>query len=176
MRIVFGFIGLALAIHLFGCANTHGLTETEQREAIDMYPMTWANLRPDDGGGAITAKIFVRVLFCPLTIGISEIGLWEDRNKTYLKYADYLAVKRYHDSFLGKNKTHLIRSEGAPTRSYPGGDGGEILIYERNYTTGGEIYYDGRNVYSNPYRQHKKIREFYFGKDNVCYHWKIRTE
>ena len=176
MRKVFGFICLALVLHLSGCANTQGLTETEQRDAIKKYPMTWANLQPDDGCGAITAKVLVRVLLCPLTIGISEIGFWEDRNETYLKYAEYLAERRYHDSFLGKNKAHLIRSQGAPNRSYPDGNGGEILIYERIYTTGGEIYSDGKRVYSTPYRHHKKIREFYFDKDNLCYQWRIKIE
>ena len=169
------FLGL-FSLILAGCANTQGLTEDEQREAAIKYPMMWANLQPDDGGVAVTAKIITRVLLFPLTIGLSELEFLEDRNKTFSQYADYLNTKYYYDGFLGKNKSHALMQLGAPTRTCPDGNGGEICVYERTYSTGGEIYTIGDRVYSNPYRIHKKIKELYFDKNNLCYHWRVRTE
>ncbi len=166
-------IGLLLFSLLAGCANTRGLSEDEQKAAIEKYPYNeWANLRPDDGGCAITAKVFVRVLLGALTFGLTEDVFLEDRNATFLKYSKYL----YYNGFLGKDKSHLMLNEGAPTRICPDGSGGEICIYERTFTTGGHVYTSGNNVYSTPYRTHKNIKEFFFNKDNVCYHWKVRTE
>ena len=86
-----------------GCADTRGLSEDEQKAAIEKYPYNeWANLRPDDGAGAITAKVLVRILVCPLTFGLTEAGLLEDRNTTFLKYTNYL----YYNVFWVK--TSLI--------------------------------------------------------------------
>ena len=110
------FLGL-FSLILAGCANTQGLTEDEQREAAIKYPMMWANLQPDDGGVAVTAKIITRVLLFPLTIGLSELEFLEDRNKTFSQYADYLNTKYYYDGFLGKNKSHALMQLGAPTRT-----------------------------------------------------------
>ena len=173
MKAGYLYIGLLLFSLLAGCANTRGLSEAEQKAAIEKYPYRgWSNLQPDDGVGTVTAKVVIRVLLCPLTFGLSEVVLWEGRNETFSKYSKYL----YYNGFVGKDKSYLMLREGAPTRICPDGSGGEICVYEKTFTTGGYIYTSGNNVYSTPYRLHKNIKEFYFNKNNACYFWKVRTE
>lgn len=119
-----------------------------------------------------TMKITGRVLICPLTLGISELALMEEREASFRKYADYL----YYDSFTGKPCAAVIQAFGAPTRITTDGKGGNIYVWEKTYTTGGEVYYISGRMYSNPLRFHKNIKEFYFTSDDKCYHWRVATE
>lgn len=165
------FITLLLII-LCGCANTYNLTEDQQLEAIKKYPRGGLNIEPDDGVFMTTMKITGRVLVCPLTFGISEILLLNDRETTFLKYANYL----YFNSFLDKPCAVAIQAFGAPTRVTTDGNNGKIYVWEKIYTTGGETYYYNNRIHSTPLRLHKDIKEFYYTNDNKCYHWRTATE
>ncbi|MBQ9789644.1 MAG: hypothetical protein IJW31_08640 [Lentisphaeria bacterium] len=163
-------------ILLSGCvANTLELSEQEQADAIKKYPRTGLNLRPDDGAGMVTAKVITRIILLPITIGISEGLLLDERNATFSKYsADLKAqrIKAYYDSFLNKSKHIVIKEFGPPKRIFPDGNNGEIYIYEKIFTTGGHSY-GNQNYYSHtPIRYHKSIKEFYFNAEGICYLWK----
>ena len=161
------FITLLLII-LCGCANTYNLTEAQQLEAIKKYPRGGLNIEPDDGVFMTTMKITGRVLVCPLTFGISEILLCQDRETTFQKY--------YYDSFLGKPCAVAIQAFGAPTRVTTDGNNGQIYVWEKIYITGGGTYYYNNRIHSTPSRLHKDIKEFYYTSDNKCYHWRTETE
>jgi len=49
-------------------------------------------------------------------------------------------VKKVFDSWMGIHKSQLIKSWGAPTRTVPDGNGGEILVYESSKTAGTVVY------------------------------------
>ena len=164
---------LPLLISLcWGCASSYGLTEEQQLQAIEKYPRGGLNIEPSDSGFMTTMKITGRVLICPLTLGISELALMEDREASFRKYADYL----YYDSFTGKPCAAVIQAFGAPTRITTDGKGGNIYVWEKTYTTGGEVYYISGRMHSTPLRFHKNIKEFYFTSDDKCYHWRVATE
>ena len=166
-----------LTLIVSGCvADTRNLTEEQQQEAIKKYPRSGLNLQPDDGAGMITAKVLTRVLLWPITLGISEGALLVERNESFSKYEADLE-KKFYDSFIGRNRVAVINEFGAPSRSCSDGADGEIYIYEREYTTGGEGWSDGRgNYYSTPYRFHKDVKEFYFNAQGICYRWRLKTE
>ena len=163
-----------------GCASTYGLTEEQQLQAIEKYPRGGLNIEPSDDGFITTMKITGRVLICPLTFGISELALLEDREASFRKYADYL----YYNSFLGKPCAAVIQAFGAPTRLTTDGKGGNIYVWEKTYATGGTsypvtTYYNNvphTTYHSTPLRFHKNIKEFYFTSDDKCYHWRVATE
>lgn len=162
-----------------GCASTT-LTESQQQEAIKKYPRTGLNLQPNDGGGMVTVKVIARILLCPITLGISEGILYGERCESFNKYEADLEVERiknFYDSFIGQNKAAVINAFGAPSRSCSDGLDGEICIYERTYTTGGEGWSDmNGNYHATPYRWHKDIKEFYFNAKGICYRWRLKTE
>ncbi|MBR2345089.1 MAG: hypothetical protein IKD10_10595 [Lentisphaeria bacterium] len=170
-------LGLFVVIILLsGCvANTLNLSEQEQADAIKKYPRTGLNLQPDDGVGMVTAKVFTRIILWPITIGISEGVLLDERNASFSKYsADLNAqrIKAYYDSFLNKSKHVVIKEFGPPQRTFPDGNNGEVYIYEKITTTGGHSY-GNQNYYSHtPIRYHKSIKEFYFNAKGICYLWK----
>ena len=175
------FSVLTLLMILFcGCANTHGLTETQQMQAIQKYPRGGLNIEPTDNDFITTLKIIGRVLVFPVTLGYSEYALMEDRESTFLRYANYL----YYDSFVGKPCADVIRAFGAPVRVTTDGKGGRIYVWERTYTTGGTsypvtTYYNNiphTTYHTKPLRFHKDIKEFYFTGDDKCYHWRVATE
>lgn len=172
---------LPLLISLcWGCASTYGLTEEQQLQAIEKYPRGGLNIEPSDSGFMTTMKITGRVLICPLTFGISELALLEEREASFRKYADFL----YYNSFLGKPCAAVIQAFGAPTRITTDGKGGNIYVWEKTYTTGGTsypvtTYYNNvphTTYHSTPLRFHKNIKEFYFTSDDKCYHWRVATE
>lgn len=169
----FLFLLLPLLISLCcGCASTYGLTEEQQLQAVIKYPRSGLNIGPTDSGFITTMKITGRILICPLTFGISELALLEEREASFRKYADYL----YYDSFTGAPCAAVIQAFGAPTRVTTDGKGGSIYVWEKIYTTGGEVYYIGNQLHTNPLRIHKDIKEFYFTSDDKCYHWRVATE
>ena len=170
-KIVFLLLPLLISL-CWGCASTYGLTEEQQLQAIEKYPRGGLNIEPSDSGFMTTMKITGRVLICPLTFGISELALLEEREASFRKYADYL----YYDSFTGKPCAAVIQAFGAPTRITTDGKGGNIYVWEKTYTTGGEVYYISGRMHSNPLRFHKNIKEFYFTSDDKCYHWRVATE
>ncbi len=167
-------------IFLCGCASTYGLTAEQQLQAIEKYPRGGLNIEPSDSGIMTTMKITGRVLVFPLTLGLSEVVLLEEREASFRKYADYL----YYDSFTGKPCSAVIQAFGAPTRVTTDGKGGHIYVWEKTYTTGGTsypvtTYYNNvpHTTYrSTPLRFHKNIKEFYFTGDDKCYHWRVATE
>ena len=168
---------LLAALLLFsGCvANTLGLSEQEQADAIKKYPRTGLNLQPDDGAGMVTAKVFTRIILWPITIGFSEGVLLHERNTSFSKYSEDLKkqrIKAYFDSFLNKSKHIVIKEFGPPKRTFPDGNNGEVYIYEKVITTGGHSY-GNKHYYSHtPIRYHKSIKEFYFNAEGICYLWK----
>ena len=180
MKKIYFSLFTLLILLLCGCASTYGLTETQQIEAVKQYPRGGLNIEPADNGVMTTIKIVGRVLICPLTLGLSEIALMEEREESFRKYADYL----YYDSFTGKPCAAVIQAFGAPARVTTDGKGGNIYVWEKTYTTGGTsypitTYYNNvphTTYHTTPLRFHKNIKEFYFTSDDKCYHWRVATE
>ena len=96
----------------------------------------------------------------------------QERAIPFKKYSDYL----YYDSFTGKPCAEVIKAFGAPNRVTTDGKGGNIYVWERTYTTGGNTYYSRHSVHTTPLRFHKDIKEFYFTSDDKCYYWRTATE
>ena len=178
-KIIFLLLPLFASLYC-GCASTYGLSEEQQTQAIEKYPRSGLNIEPSDSGFMTTMKITGRILICPLTLGISELVLLEEREASFRKYADYL----YYNSFLKKPCAAVIQVFGAPTRVTTDGKGGNIYVWEKIYTTGGNsfpvtTYYNNvpyTTYHSTPLRFHKDIKEFYFTSDDKCYHWRVTTE
>ena len=175
-RIITAVLLPLLMIVATGCAETLGLTEAQQEEAIRKYPRSGFNLCPDDGAGMVTAKVAVRILFVPITIGLSELVLADQRTQSFIRYKEdleYEQEKAFYDSFLGKGRAVVIKEFGAPSRICSDGASGEIYVYERSYVTGGQVWSNGSgNVYSTPYRTHTAVKEFYFNDKGECYRWR----
>ena len=129
--------GLFIMSVLSGCvADSFGLSEKEQIEAIGKYPRTGLNLQPDDGFFMITGKVVVRTILCPLTLAISEGVLLNERNHSFSSYAVDLhnqrqmqATKAYYDSLLGKDEKTLLLTLGAPAKKETLKDGTTVLYY-----------------------------------------------
>ena len=119
-------LGIACLLLLFfcGCAQTHGLTEEQQIEAVEKYPWSYWNINPSDDGFTTTLKVSCRILACPLTWGMSELALQSDREETYRKYA----LNLYYSSFFGKSPSDVIQAFGAPTRVTTDGKDGKMVI------------------------------------------------
>lgn len=173
--------GIFLCMLFFcGCARTYGLTEEQQTQAFEKYPPGGLNLEPSDSGFLITVKIVSRVIVFPLTFGFSEIFLVINRESSFLNYANFL----YYNTFLDKPCAAVIKAFGAPSRVTTDGQEGKIYVFEKVYTTGGESYpvttYYGNvphtTYHSTPLRLHKHIKEFYFTKNDKCYHWRVVNE
>lgn len=89
------------------------------------------------------------------------------------------------DSWIGSHQSAVIRAWGPPTRITTDGNGGKILIYEREsgskYTTEGDYetkyilgqvvreYHPGHEV-DNTYIE---IRMFYVNRKGFVYYWKM---
>ena len=172
MNRIISFLLLLFLLFCSGCASTYGLTEQQQIQAVEKYPRCALNIAPSDSDFMKTVKITGRVFICPLTLGMSEYLLLEDREASFRKYADYL----YYESFIGKKCATVIQALGAPSRVVTDGQGGCIYVWESIYTTGGNTYYSGKRAHTTPLRIHKKIKEFYFSSEDKCYRWRIATE
>jgi hypothetical protein len=72
-------------------------------------------------------------------------------------------TRKAMDSWLGSTKQSLILEWGAPNRVTSDGDGGEVLVYERQTYNG---YYH-ITIYA--------IRMFYVHADGIIYHWKSES-
>ncbi len=176
----FLFMIFLFMLFFCGCASTYGLTEEQQIHAFEKYPPGGLNLEPSDSGFLITVKIVSRIIVFPLTFGISEIILVENRESSYLNYANFL----YYNTFLGNPCATVIKAFGAPSRVTTDGQEGKIYVFEKVYTSGGTSYpvttYYGNvphtTYHSTPLRLHKHIKEFYFTKDDKCYHWRVVNE
>lgn len=169
-----------LMLFFCGCASTYGLTDVQQIQAFEKYPPGGLNLEPSDSGFGRTVKVVSRILICPLTLGISELVLMENREYSFQNYASFL----YYNSFLDKPCAAVIKEFGAPSRITTDGQEGKIYVFETAYASGGVSYpvtvYYGyvpyTTYYSTPVRIHKHIKEFYFTKDDKCYHWRVVNE
>ena len=78
-------------------------------------------------------------------------------------------TRKVMDSWKGVHKSKLIQSWGPPTRHDSDGQGGEILIYERTRTVGGNVY----NSYVQ--RTFVDFNEIFADKDGIIYYWRVGT-
>lgn len=176
----FLFVIFLFMLFFCSCASKYGLTEEQQIQAFEKYPPGGLNLEPSNSGFLITVKVVTRIIICPLTFGISELALMENRESSYLNYANFL----YYNSFLDKPCAVVIKAFGAPSRVTTDGQEGKIYVFEKGYTSGGTSYpmttYYGNmpvtTYYSTPLRLHKHIKEFYYTNDDKCYHWRVVNE
>ncbi|PIP76187.1 MAG: hypothetical protein COW85_15435 [Ignavibacteria bacterium CG22_combo_CG10-13_8_21_14_all_37_15] len=68
-------------------------------------------------------------------------------------------LKDQLQNWMGRTETELIHSWGAPSRDYPDGKGGKILIYN-------EKDYDGST----------RIIQMYINKESKIYYFQVRWE
>lgn len=88
------------------------------------------------------------------------------------------STKKIMDSWLGMSKVELYKKWGPPNQITTDGNGGEILIYQKNIQSGqlpGRIYSNpaGGINYTNPTQYgYTQTRMFYVNKRGIIYHWR----
>lgn len=134
----------ALLLCLTGCVRggLYAPIDEIKQEMSEKHPVVNV-LTPYTGDGFLvnTGKISLRVLCFIPTLGISEAIIGPNRRQTILAIRNHnmqqIRQEREKElieklqSLIGKGKGDVLAELGVPARTFSLGDGGEVLIYEK---------------------------------------------